>query len=148
MPNSFEDITNPTRHNLLNLVSMMADPRQQFDHLRTELKQSIYDYFNESPPFPTQGSEIQTDISKYIRLIVYCLEAGDTDILKEWGIRKVQVNPSQMLVSTEFQRYRIACQNARRRSKTSLEEDCWTLLIEFFTSLSQLPVQTNAVHRQ
>lgn len=136
MSENFEEFANPTRHNLKEIVSEMIQPNQALRPIRQEFKQSINAYFAEQPPFPTRGENINADISKYVKLVSYCLEAGDTEILRTWGIEEVRKNPRQMLVSHDIGEYGSICQIAREESQTSLEEDCWTILIEFFLSLS------------
>jgi hypothetical protein len=137
MCTSFEEFFDPPQSKLKNLVDAMSQPKESLEALRKEFKKSINNYFEQRPPFPTGGKEINDDIYTYVKLISYCLEAGDTGILKRWGIVEVGKNPQKMLVSNNFSLYCTICQKGReQQSKTSLEEDCWTMLVEFFLSLS------------
>lgn len=143
----FEEFSDPTKHDLKHLVSEMSQPRNALQHLRKEFKQSIDAYFTEQPPFPTEGDSINSDITAYVKLISYCLEAGDTEILRKWGIEAVKKNPKSMLKSDDIGEYGNICQIARERSKTSLEEDCWTILTEFFLSLSPNQTVLDKIYR-
>ena len=136
MPTNFEEFADPTRHDLKFLVDKMSQPQKALQPLRQEFKQSINAYFAQQPPFPSKGKNINADISKYVKLVSYCLEAGDTEILRKWGISEVRKNPGKMLVSNDISEYADICRGAREESETSLEEDCWTILTEFFLSLS------------
>lgn len=133
----FEEFANPTKSTLRSLVNAMFGPGQKLNKLRNDFKQSIEEYFALQAPFPTYGQEIEDDIEQYVKLVSYCLEAGDTQILSKWGIDAIKSNPAGMLVSENFQEYLASFEVGREESETRLEEDCWTMLSSFFSSLAQ-----------
>ena len=147
------------RRDLESLSEGMNKTRRQIEDLQLELggsrkryKEKVEKYFQSAPPFPTGGKEVQQDIAQYLLLTALCLDAGDTDILKKWGIDLVCENPCALLASSEFQKYCQACEKALNKSKTPLEEDCWKLLITMFSSLmketSQQSPQTQSSKSQ
>lgn len=142
MLNDFKEFPNPLRSNLRELFDTMSRLQEEIAKLSARLsdsrqafKQSIEDFFQQpnQNPFPTKGT-IDDDIEQYTRLVSYCLEAGDTEILNRWGIQNILPNPG-ILASEDYELYSLAFNNAREISETPLEEECWIKVIEMFQVL-------------
>ncbi|OUC13434.1 MAG: hypothetical protein B0A82_17390 [Alkalinema sp. CACIAM 70d] len=142
MPHDFGEFPNPLRNHLRELFETMSQLQEEIAKLSHQLsdsrqafKQSIEDFFQQPNhnPFPTEGT-IDSDVEQYTRLVSYCLEAGDTEILDRWGIQNIRTNPA-ILASRDYELYYLAFSNAREISETHLEEECWIKVIEMFTSL-------------
>lgn len=156
MCNKFGSFSESTRGELTTLADNMNDVRSQIsdlqaalNHSRSLYKQKINEFYRQFPdkqPFPTYGREIRDDIAQYYVLISYCLDAGDTELLNNWGIIPVGQNPCNYLVSNDFQKYCAACGVALERSKTELEENCWRMLIKMFSQMG-VPSQPQAQTR-
>jgi hypothetical protein len=151
MPNNFEEFPSPLRNNLRKLFATMSHVQQEIAKFSTllansrqDFKQSIEDFFQQQNPFPIQEGKIEDDIEQYTRLVSYCLDAGDSEILDRWGIQAIRSNPVHMLASDNYGLYHLAFNEARKRSETPLEEECWIKIIELF-QIFQNPGGTVAV---
>jgi Phycobilisome protein len=142
MLNDFKEFPNPLRSSLRELFDTMSRLQEEIAKLsarlsnsRQDFKQSIEDFFQQpnQNPFPTGGT-IDDDFEQYVRLVSYCLEAGDTEILSRWGIQNILANPG-ILASENYELYSLAFNNAREESETPLEEECWIKIIEMFQIL-------------
>lgn len=142
MPHDFREFPNPLRNHLRELFETMSQLQEEIANLsdrlsdsRQAFKQSIEDFFQQpnQNPFPTEGT-IDSDVEQYTRLVSYCLEAGDTEILDRWGIQNILTNPT-ILASSDYELYYLAFNNARETSETPLEEECWIKVIEMFQIL-------------
>jgi len=140
MLNDFEEFPSPLRNNLRELFDTMNELQEEIENLSTRLsgsrqafKRSIEDFFQQENrnPFPTKRGMIEDDVEQYTRLVSYCLDSGDTDILDRWGIQNIRANPD-MLASNDYELYYLAFNNARASSETPLEEECWIKIIELF----------------
>ena len=128
-PGSF-DVCPEQRNTLLGLVEQMQD-------LRTKYKDRINDCLQHNPPFPTQA-RINEDIAQFVRLVSYCLDVGDTEILDTWGIQLVS-NDLRLLASQNYVEYKNTFKVLWERSEVDLEKYCMQKLVQFFVSLQTSP---------
>lgn len=146
MCNNFNSFLEPTRSELTNLAGSMNDAKKEITDLQDELrksqssyKQKIKDYFKERPdeqPFGRKKAKISDDIAQFLLLISYCLDAGDTELLEEFGVKPVETSPKTTLATTDYGKYLSSCEKGLKKSKRGLEEDCWRKLMKLFSDLS------------
>jgi hypothetical protein len=136
----------------------MNDAKKEITDLQDELrksqssyKQKIKDYFKERPddqPFGCKKARPSDDMEQFLLLISYCLDAGDTELLEEFGVKPVAASPATTLATTDYKKYLRACEKGLQRSKRGLEEDCWRKLTKLFSNLSGLTVNNDQLTQQ
>lgn len=131
---SFEDCPNQ-RERLKGLDQIMRDLRNQLDLARAEYKQQLYKCLSQRQPFPTQGN-LEDDIRQYIRLVGYCLSAGDLDILKKWGIDPIERNLSLLAEPGSLEEYCDWFDDLLAEGEEDLEKTCFRELKGFFSNLA------------
>lgn len=136
--NSFEDCPNQ-RERLEGLVEIMRDLRNQLNQARTEYKQQLSKCLDQQRPFPTKGS-LDDDIRQYIRLVGYCLSAGDTEILKVWGIKPIEQNLYLLAEPGSLNVYCDWFDDLLEESEEDLEKTCFRELKSFFYNLAHQSV--------
>jgi hypothetical protein len=132
--NSYEDCPNQ-RERLEELVEFMRDLRNQLNQARAEYKQQLYKCLNQQNPFPTNGT-LDDDIRQYIRLVGYCLSAGDVDILKKWGMEPIERNLSLLAEPGSLEEYCDWFDDLLEEGEEDLEKTCFRALKSFFSNLA------------
>ena len=135
---SFEDCPNQ-RERLEGLVEIMQNLRNQLNQARTEYKQQLSKCLDQQRPFPTKGS-LDDDIRQYIRLVGYCLSAGDVEILKAWGIKPVEQNLCLLAEPGSLGEYCDWFDDLLEESEEDLEKTCFRELKSFFYNLANQSV--------
>jgi len=143
MTSFFSEFPLQTKNSLEEIVEQMGELKNQIDNLQTTLQQSrqsfkdeINSYFAQvGEPFPTNGHSIADDIEQYIKLVSYCLEAGDSELLQQWGIESIREDASK-LASDDFQDYCGAFEVLIEGSEVELEQMCFIELKNFFLTLA------------
>ncbi|MGD1908315.1 MAG: hypothetical protein ACFB0C_20320 [Leptolyngbyaceae cyanobacterium] len=135
----FAEFPKPVRDNLKTLLSAMngfqdkiSQLSKDLDSNRDEYKLHINQFFEETPPFPTHG-KIEDDIETYIKIVGYCLDLGDTELLDKWGICEISASPSETLASDDYELYLLTFNSARMNSQTPLEEKCFEKIANLFS---------------
>jgi hypothetical protein len=129
----FEEFPNEKDH-LQELVAAMQDLQSQLRQTRAEFKEQLYVCLKRENPFPTRRG-MQGDVSQFIKLVGYCLYAGDMDILMNWGIKPVKKN-RELLSSDNYELYKTTFEVLAKKSKEELEKQCHLKLTELFAALA------------
>jgi hypothetical protein len=75
------------------------------------------------------------DLMQYDELVAHCLRAGDTDLLKTWGIDPIFSQPSglhRLALRDDMECYVNSFNDCIQNSQTDLEETCWIILRDKF----------------
>jgi hypothetical protein len=112
---------------------------EEMQSLRTQYKEKIDQCLNQKPPFPIQAKAnedpVEKDVEQFVRLVSYCLDAGDTEILETWGIKAVN-DKLEILSSKDYGEYCEAFKVLEEESELELEKACMQKLVQFFHNLS------------
>lgn len=90
------------------------------------------------PPMRADDEKnFEADLIHYDELVAHCLRAGDTDILKTWGIDPIFSQPSglhRLASRNHMECYVNSFNDYIHNSKTDLETICWIILRNKFKS--------------
>ena len=121
-----------------------AQLSEQMQEIRAKYKESANAYYKtldtQGQLFP-QGREdckpnVLDDIRQYDRLIADCLQAGDTELLKTWGIAPIFSHSSgeNRLASQNLESYIESWTDYINESQHDFEKICWIVLRDTFQS--------------
>ena len=108
--------------------------------LNEPLRKTVNSHFEECNPFPVASKNIEGDIEQFIKIVGYCLDVGDTELLDTWVVKAIQEDPC-VLSSQEYDLYFAAVKTWLRNAEVDLEIRCVNKILDMFQILNQDTIQ-------